>query len=78
MTEATTTLTRAASPAASSNKAVLDKIRASTPPAPSRSHPAPAGFQPAPQHAPTRQPQWQQQKPQEKGIVSKLFDWLFG
>ncbi|TCP12548.1 serine/threonine protein kinase [Simplicispira metamorpha] len=68
-----------ASTAASSNKAVLDRIRATSQPAPTRTQPAPSRPSPTQYHPqPRPTPEWQQPKPQEKGIVSKIFDWLFG
>lgn len=64
---------------ASSNKAVLDKIRASSQPAPNRTQPAPSRPPPIQNHSQARPaPQWQQPKTQEKSVVSKILNWLFG
>jgi len=60
---------------ASPNKAILDKIRASSQPAPTRTTAAPQP-QPTSRQLPGSAPRPVQQ--QEKGIVAKIVGWLFG
>ena len=63
-----------ASPMSSSNKAVLDKIRATQP---ASSQPNVVRTPPVPPYAQPGRTHSHQHLPKEKGLVAKIFDWLF-
>lgn len=62
-------------PPSSSNQALLNKIRATQPATPTR--PSQAQPQPTARRTPSHTPPQKPKQP-EKGLVGKIFDWIFG
>lgn len=75
------------SPANAANRAAIDKIRSATRPAHTPPSSSTTHFRHTPNISPARQPQSSSQRvgglpqappPREKGVVEKIFNWLFG